>query len=432
MGARFHARAPSIMREAGDPRLGTVLNGTYRLEAVIGSGGMGTVYLAHHVHLGTECAVKSLVPQFMSNVEAVKRFQREALISSQLGHPNIVRVTDFNYDADGSPFMVMEYLRGETLRTRMMRLGPLSLPQLLPMARQLCDGLDAAHARGVVHRDLKPENLFLCERSDQLKILDFGVSKVRDNKTQLTKPLSMIGTPYYMSPEQATGNIAEVDALSDVWAVGAILFEVLTGRGAFAADNPVAVFYKIVNEPFPSASGHGAAVSRTVDRVLAKACSRPASARYATTGELFQDLARAALIVETPRVGVVPMPAQPLASDATRLITPLALQAGRPFGAAQDRPSRAVEPKTELLRPITTPPETRAPTRPAPEPQTRLIRVTTPAPVTPPGKDISNEATSLAHAPARPAPTGKPGGFEENEKTDLKIGASPAVRPVEE
>src|SRR4051812_16572245 len=170
---------PPIMSDADrreDPKIGVILNGTYRLESVIGTGGMGTVYLAKHVHLGTEFAIKSLVPQFTDNEEAVKRFQREAQISSQLGHPNIVHVIDFNYDDKGTPYMVMDLLRGETLRARLVRKGRLTLAEALPLVKQLCDGLAAAHTRNVVHRDLKPENLFLCEGNDQLKVLDFGVS----------------------------------------------------------------------------------------------------------------------------------------------------------------------------------------------------------------------------------------------------------------
>ncbi len=416
--------------ERQDPKLGTVLNGTYRLEAVIGTGGMGTVYQARHIHLGTQYAIKSLVPQFTDNNEAIKRFQREAQIASQLGHPNIVKVIDFNYDAVGVPFMVMDLLRGETLRTRLARAGKLPLREALPIVTQLCAGLDAAHARGVVHRDLKPENLFLCEGTDQVKILDFGISKIKNFNTQLTRPTAMLGTPYYMSPEQAMGNTAEVGHLSDVWAVGALVFEMLTGQGAFAAENPVAVFYRIVNEPFPEATACGADVPRAVDRVLAKACAKPPAERYQSTGELARGLEEAALATDQHAPLTV--------EEAQRIL------AGQPLAPRRTPMPRTKTPPTEerpTLQPAALPAletkilpsladqETRLTALPDEKPplaaqETRLIQTPPTSPVVRSlADDIANESTALNDQPRAPALSDDEGEEEKTAVTGARAAA---------
>jgi serine/threonine-protein kinase len=419
-----------------DPKLGQVLNGTYRLESILGTGGMGTVYLATHIHLATQFAVKSLVPQFIENPEAIKRFQREAQIASQLGHPNIVKVSDFNYDQNGVPFMVMDLLRGETLRARIQRATRLGLHESLPIVRQMCDGLAAAHAQGVVHRDLKPENIFLCEGGDQVKILDFGVSKIKNYKTQLTRPMSMLGTPFYMSPEQAMGNTADVDMLSDVWAVGALVYEMLTGEGAFQAENPVAVFYKIVNDPFPTVGSKVAGVTRAVDYVLGRACAKKPIERFQSTTEFARELELAASTTsESPMsvadaqailsggkvrrataedpTGHAPLPAQetkliamesdgrpPLAAESTRLLAP------------SDKPLPQQETRLNISLP-----DERAP---LPAESTRLLAPQSPI-VKSLGHDLANESTMIADQSAAQPLLG-----DDDEKTSVTGARSAA------
>jgi serine/threonine-protein kinase len=276
-----------------------VLLGTYRIDRLLGRGGMGSVYAATHVHLQTPCAIKVLLHEFSGSdaSEALKRFQREAQITSQLGHPNIVRVTDFNFTPDGSPFMVMELLAGETLQRRLRTRGPLTLAETVFLIGPLCDALGLAHTRGVVHRDLKPENIFLPSESglDGAKILDFGISKIRDGNTRLTQADVQMGTQSYMAPEIVCGAAAEADIKSDVFSLGAILYEVLTGKMAYDGPNAMAVMYKLMYQPAPRAREILPDLPEPVEAVILHALAREPADRIQTAPDLFAELTAAAL-----------------------------------------------------------------------------------------------------------------------------------------
>ena len=237
--------------------VGQVLAETYRVTTLLGEGGMGSVYAAEHVRLPRRFAIKVLHAEALKQREIFGRFRREAEIASSLGHPNIVDVMDFNHMPTGEPYIVMELLEGEELAARITRVGKFPLGAAATILDQTASALAAAHGRGIVHRDLKPANVFLVrkdDRDDWVKIVDFGISKVIESGSLATRTGMIFGTPNYMSPEQATGRVAEVDARTDVFALGAIAYELLAGRMAFESNHPVAVLYAVCHaEPPPLA-----------------------------------------------------------------------------------------------------------------------------------------------------------------------------------
>jgi serine/threonine-protein kinase len=259
--------------------VGVVLAETYEITGLLGKGGMGAVWAARHLRLpGKRVAIKVLLGG-MDDAQALARFKREAEVASRIGHAGIVEVLDFNQLPDGTPYQVLEYLAGESLGARLRR-GPLSVEAALDVARQIGSALAAAHRAGVVHRDLKPENIFLCPTdaggvvAERVKVLDFGISKIRGSQTVKTQDQVLIGTPQYMAPEQASGDNASIDGRTDLFALGAIVYEMLAGRPAFSGDSVVAVIMNVVaGTPAPLASlapGLPAPVTAAVERGLAK------------------------------------------------------------------------------------------------------------------------------------------------------------------
>jgi tRNA A-37 threonylcarbamoyl transferase component Bud32 len=235
---------------------GTLLGGTYRIVRRIGSGGMGEVYEATHERLAHRYAVKFLHPGVRDHPEALPRFMREAQVTSLLRHPAIVSVVDFNSLPDGSAYLVMEYLEGESLGKVLARTGPLPLQRVVDITDQVSAALTAAHLRGVVHRDMHPQNVFVMQgtggQSERIKVLDFGISKIASISQKITGMAAVMGTPQYMSPEQAEGKGDELDAASDQFSLAAIIYEMLTGRKAFAGDTLASVAYQIVHaRPVP-------------------------------------------------------------------------------------------------------------------------------------------------------------------------------------
>jgi hypothetical protein len=258
---------------------GTVVAGTYEVTEVIGRGGMGAVWAARHLRLpGKRVAIKVLLGTSVGE-QALARFRREAEITSRIGHPNIVEVLDFNTLGDGTPYQVLEFLDGESLGQRLRR-GPIPQAETMELVLQIGSALRAAHRAGVVHRDLKPDNIFLCPTdsggvvNNRVKILDFGISKIRGSQTVQTQESILIGTPQYMSPEQASGKNQTVDQRTDVFALGAIVYEMLAGRPAFSGDSVVAVIMDVVQGvPTPLATlvpTLPAGAERAVGRALAK------------------------------------------------------------------------------------------------------------------------------------------------------------------
>ncbi len=243
------ATKPEIDPDDSQPLIGLVVDGRYRVVELIGEGGMGKVYLAEHVEIGKRVALKVLHPSYSHMPDLVERFRREARAASKIGHPNIVDVTDSGTTADGSAYFVMEYLEGVELGSVIEREGALEMARAIRIAAQICRALAGAHAAGIIHRDLKPENVYLTIRdgnADFVKVLDFGIAKTTEaedlRERRLTSPGMAMGTPEYMSPEQAAGRPA--DERCDVYALGAILYEMLTGVPPYQGDNFMEILTK--------------------------------------------------------------------------------------------------------------------------------------------------------------------------------------------
>jgi eukaryotic-like serine/threonine-protein kinase len=278
-----------------DP-IGTVLNDTYRLERLLGKGGMGKVYEASHQRLERRFAVKLLVPEAAADEVALSRFHREARITSGLGHPHIVEVVDFNTTEDGEPYIVMEQLEGESLDDRLERDTRLDLPTVASIVRQATSALHVAHEKGVVHRDLKPQNLFLCRRGsrdDYVKLLDFGISKVLGSSSVLTRTNALVGSPGYMSPEQAEEQAEDVDVRCDVYGMGTLIFEMLTGAPPFTASSVPSLLYKIVHQDPPDLCELRPDLPEDVGRVVAIALGKRPEERYGSIEELWQAFSEA-------------------------------------------------------------------------------------------------------------------------------------------
>jgi serine/threonine-protein kinase len=267
------------------PRAGDVVAGKYRIEELIGEGGMGAVYGASHTLTGKRVALKWMLPELAADQGAVQRFVREAQAAGRIDHPNVVDIYDVG-EHDGSTFLVMEYLHGETLTAAFKR-GGLEAQQIIQLLIPAMRGVAAAHKTGVVHRDLKPDNVFLCRDADgsyrEPKVLDFGISKVSASEGQLnprlTRTGAVMGTPYYMSPEQIRGS-AEVDQRTDVYAFGVILYEALTGRVPFEAEAYSALILEIATGTARRLRELRPDLPKALEDVVLKAMAREPEERY--------------------------------------------------------------------------------------------------------------------------------------------------------
>ncbi|MGO9764414.1 MAG: protein kinase domain-containing protein [Myxococcaceae bacterium] len=288
---------PSAPPEAPDQLLppGTVLGERYRIEEVIGQGGMGTVYRAQHLALGKTFAVKVLKAMHSARPDFVARFQREAVAASQIRHPGIVDVFDFGRAGEGSFYCVMEYLEGETLAARLARLGALPVAEAVRVGRDMARALSAAHTQGIFHRDIKPENVLLVPEAggaDTIKLVDFGIARLADpaRDSRETGEGIILGTPQYMSPEQASG-LAQ-DARADVYSLGVLLWELLAGAAPFRGASATHVLAAHLLEPAPRLphSGPHGPIPRRLARLLARMMAKRPEDRPARMQDVVAEL----------------------------------------------------------------------------------------------------------------------------------------------
>ncbi|MCC7541187.1 MAG: protein kinase [Deltaproteobacteria bacterium] len=270
--------------------IGSVVHDRYRVVRKMGEGGMGAVYEVEHVQLGRKLALKTLHPELARSADVVARFQREARAAAAVGSPHIVDVVDLG-TADGSPFIVMEFLDGGSLRDLLEEQGQLAIPRVLAIVTQCCKALASAHAKGIVHRDLKPDNIMLVDRdgADFVKLVDFGIAKLVEDSIALdavatTRTGITMGTPQYMSPEQIAGE-SDIDARADVWAMGAVLFELLTGKPPFEATTMPMLAVKIHSEKTPSVRDLRPAIPVRLDAIVQKALAKERAERFATIAD---------------------------------------------------------------------------------------------------------------------------------------------------
>lgn len=284
------------------PLVGRLLQGRYRITGLIAQGGMGVVYDAVQVNLGRRVAIKCLHPKYARDSVAIARFQHEAVVSGGFGHPHIVEVFDMGRLEDGAPFLVMERLEGETVTARLRRERRLDLGLAVSIARQTVSALVATHARGILHRDLKPDNLFLVDRgaeTPRVKVLDYGVSKAMTSlgDPRLTRAGFVMGTPTYMASEQARGE-SDLDGRVDLYAVGVILYEMLTGRLAYMARTPAALLMEMQRGAPPRPSLLRPGVPAPVDALVMRCLALKRDDRPRDAAALQRDLHQLGRVAE--------------------------------------------------------------------------------------------------------------------------------------
>jgi serine/threonine-protein kinase len=303
------------MSQTLPPTSSVLVAGKYQLVRRIGQGGMGSVWEGRHASLGTRVAIKFIEADYAENGEARSRFDREARAAASIQSKHAIQIFDHGVTEDGKPYIVMEMLSGEPLDKRIQRLGRMSLQDTARVLQQVGRALAQAHEKGIVHRDLKPENIFLVEDEDDeiAKVLDFGIAKIQGGAegaglTSSTKTGAVLGTPYYMSPEQARG-LRNVDHRTDVWSIGVIAFRAVTGVLPFEGESVGDLLVKICTSPIPVPSQQLPGLPPAFDTWFARALDREPSRRFATIAEATEALAYAAGITVRGRASSLGTPA---------------------------------------------------------------------------------------------------------------------------
>jgi non-specific serine/threonine protein kinase len=304
--------------------VGIVVDGKYRIERLLGAGGMGAVYSANHLQLQRAVALKAIRGDLVDNPTTGERFRREAVAVARLRHPNIVTVHDFGVSPDVGAYLVMERLEGRSLRQELARGTRFELATALSITAQICAAVGAAHRAGVVHRDLKPDNVVLEPRDGgvAVKVVDFGLAKleaaIRETGAALTHEDAIVGTPAYMAPEQCRGE--EADARSDVYSIGCLLFEMLTGRPPFTGATPWALVYQQVNDPPPRPSDLAPGLGPAVDNAISRALAKEPAERFETADAFAEALGVASPLAPVARAAATTKRAGNLPHPMTRFV----------------------------------------------------------------------------------------------------------------
>ncbi len=414
--------AASPSPDTHDVELGTVLDGRYRIDAVLGTGGMGCVYRGEHTGIGRPVAIKVLHADLNRNREAAQRFQREAIASGRLDHPNIVGVSDFGVLESGSCYLVMEVLEGESLGTRLERERRIPWPEALAILRGVLRGLHHAHERGVVHRDIKPDNIFLARKDDEtvVKILDFGIAKLYAGSADdpaSTRAGITVGTPAYLSPEQAVGG--EIKPASDIYSTSIVLYEMLTGRPPFEDEDPLAMLGAHVSRPPPPFAERAPDldVPPEVEALIDHGLAKIAAERIGSANDYIAQID--AILAAKPRGGVAALIASELggAPALGTQQTDLAIATSMPGNIATPVPGgeagvvtplpRAATPFPQLATPVpgtvTPVPGTATPVPNTPTPGTATPVPGTVTPV-PGGMHVARAIRAVSIADAAPIP----------------------------
>ncbi len=270
-----------------------LLDDKYRLEEPLGKGGMGQVYRATHIHLRTQVAIKLLLPNLISDNTAIERFNREAQLMAQIKHPNVVQVSDFGITRDEQKifYLVMELLTGVTLKEKIDAQKKIPYKEAISIMKSVCEAVHAAHSNQIIHRDLKPSNIFLVRKTsnhEQAKVLDFGIAKLNSSDSTLTGTGMIVGTHYYMSPEQCSGQ--ELDARSDIYSLAIVLYEMLTGRVPFQHSNPSVILYKHVNELPKPIRQFSPEIPKEIEEVIMQALEKQPEKRQTSTLQFSKEL----------------------------------------------------------------------------------------------------------------------------------------------
>ena len=319
--------------------LGKKLNGRYLILGTIGSGGMANVFLAKDLILDREVAVKVLRFDFQNDQTAIRRFQREALAATELVHPNIVSVYDVG-EEDGMQYLVMEYVKGMDLKRYIQTQYPIPYRTVVDIMQQILSAIDLAHHHRIIHRDLKPQNI-LMDENGTVKIADFGIA-IALSETSITQTNSMLGSVHYLSPEQARGSMATNQ--SDIYALGIILYEMLTGKVPFDGESAVTIALKHFQEEVPSLRLYDQNLPQSLENVVLRATAKETADRYQSADEMRHDLDT---VLSTDRLNEPRWEGNALAAGETIIITPITAETPMPK-AFKDMPTPAVEPEPEV------------------------------------------------------------------------------------